>query len=91
MKGRFHCFVFCSFLNRAIFISRTLFCAVPIKVVSNHNIFSGMGGGDGGAGSREEEQTLNQLLVEMDGIGSGRGIVLLGSTNREDILDKVIS
>lgn len=49
-----------------------------------------MGAGDGGAGSREEEQTLNQLLVEMDGIGSGRGIVLLGSTNREDILDKVV-
>ncbi|MCP9264665.1 Paraplegin [Dirofilaria immitis] len=41
-------------------------------------------------GSREEEQTLNQLLVEMDGIDSGRGIVLLGSTNRGDILDKAL-
>ncbi|VDK69075.1 unnamed protein product [Litomosoides sigmodontis] len=43
-----------------------------------------------GGGSREEEQTLNQLLVEMDGIDSGRGIVLLGSTNRGDILDKAL-
>ncbi|EJW78486.1 ATP-dependent metalloprotease FtsH family protein, partial [Wuchereria bancrofti] len=43
-----------------------------------------------GGGNREEEQTLNQLLVEMDGIDSGRGIVLLGSTNRGDILDKAL-
>ncbi|KJH43971.1 ATP-dependent metallopeptidase HflB [Dictyocaulus viviparus] len=47
------------------------------------------GGGLGG-GSNEEEQTLNQLLVEMDGMGSGQGIVVLGSTNRPDILDKAL-
>ncbi|KAK6049135.1 ATP-dependent metallopeptidase HflB [Cooperia oncophora] len=46
-------------------------------------------GGFGG-GSNEEEQTLNQLLVEMDGMGSGQGIVVLGSTNRPDILDKAL-
>ncbi|VDM60373.1 unnamed protein product, partial [Angiostrongylus costaricensis] len=46
---------------------------------------SGLGGG-----SSEEEQTLNQLLVEMDGMGSGQGIVVLGSTNRPDILDKAL-
>ncbi|PIO71292.1 ATPase, AAA family [Teladorsagia circumcincta] len=45
-------------------------------------------GGFGG-GSNEEEQTLNQLLVEMDGMGSGQGIVVLASTNRPDILDKL--
>nr|CRZ25186.1 Bm6438 [Brugia malayi] len=45
---------------------------------------------EAGGGNREEEQTLNQLLVEMDGIDSGRGIVLLGSTNRGDILDKAL-
>lgn len=37
----------------------------------------------------QEEQTLNQLLVEMDGMDSGQGIVVLASTNRPDILDKV--
>ncbi|XP_071540541.1 mitochondrial inner membrane m-AAA protease component paraplegin [Panulirus ornatus] len=49
---------------------------------------SGLGGFDGGSG--ESEQTLNQLLVEMDGIGSKEGVVLLSSTNRLDILDKAL-
>ena len=48
---------------------------------------SGQSGFDGGSG--ESEQTLNQLLVEMDGIGSKKGVVILASTNRLDILDKV--
>lgn len=41
--------------------------------------------------SGESEQTLNQLLVEMDGMASKEGILMLASTNRADILDKVIS
>ncbi|KAB7507254.1 Paraplegin [Armadillidium nasatum] len=41
-------------------------------------------------GSQETEQTLNQLLVEMDGILSKEGVVLLASTNRFDILDKAL-
>ncbi|MPC09430.1 Paraplegin [Portunus trituberculatus] len=49
---------------------------------------SGQSGFDGGSG--ESEQTLNQLLVEMDGIGSKEGVVLLASTNRLDILDKAL-
>ncbi|KAK7082764.1 Paraplegin [Halocaridina rubra] len=49
---------------------------------------SGQGNFDGGSG--ESEQTLNQLLVEMDGIGSKEGVVLLSSTNRLDILDKAL-
>ncbi|KAI1732947.1 peptidase family m41 domain-containing protein [Ditylenchus destructor] len=40
--------------------------------------------------SGEEEQTLNQLLVEMDGMGTNKGVVVLGSTNRPDILDKAL-
>ena len=37
----------------------------------------------------EEEHTLNQLLVEMDGIGTQEGVIMLGATNRADILDQV--
>ncbi|XP_076056662.1 SPG7 matrix AAA peptidase subunit, paraplegin [Oratosquilla oratoria] len=48
------------------------------------------GGGNMDGGSGELEQTLNQLLVEMDGIGSKEGVVLLSSTNRLDILDKAL-
>lgn len=42
-----------------------------------------------GRNSREEDQTLNQLLVEMDGINTTEGVIMLGATNRVDILDKV--
>ena len=38
----------------------------------------------------EEEQTLNQLLVEMDGMGTQEGVIMLAATNRADILDKVM-
>ncbi|GMS95810.1 hypothetical protein PENTCL1PPCAC_17985 [Pristionchus entomophagus] len=47
-------------------------------------------GGNMGGGSSEEEQTLNQLLVEMDGMDSAQAIVVLASTNRPDILDKAL-
>lgn len=39
--------------------------------------------------SGESEQTLNQLLVEMDGMTTKENIIMLASTNRADILDKV--
>lgn len=38
----------------------------------------------------EGEQTLNQLLVEMDGMASKEGVLMLASTNRADVLDKVL-
>ncbi len=48
------------------------------------------GAGGGGGGSDEREQTLNQLLVEMDGFDASKGIVVIGATNRPDILDPAL-
>uniref|UniRef100_A0A914L0A0 AAA+ ATPase domain-containing protein n=1 Tax=Meloidogyne incognita TaxID=6306 RepID=A0A914L0A0_MELIC len=42
------------------------------------------------SGNDEMEQTLNQLLVEMDGMDSNKGVVVVGSTNRVDMLDKAL-
>lgn len=43
-----------------------------------------------GGGNDEREQTLNQLLAEMDGFDSSKGIIILGATNRPEVLDKAL-
>src|SRR5699024_12147897 len=43
-----------------------------------------------GGGHDEREQTLNQLLVEMDGFGSNEGSIIIAATNRPDILDPTL-
>jgi cell division protease FtsH len=43
-----------------------------------------------GGGHDEREQTLNQLLVEMDGMSTNEGVILMAATNRPDVLDKAL-
>jgi len=53
--------------------------------------FDALGKSRGGTNSHEErEQTLNQLLVELDGFGTSEDIVVIGATNRIDILDEAL-
>ena len=43
-----------------------------------------------GGGNDEREQTLNQLLVEMDGFEANEGVIILAATNRRDVLDPAL-
>ena len=60
-------------------------CIIFIDEIDARRRGSGLGGGHD-----EREQTLNQLLVEMDGFGVNEGIIVMAATNRKDILDPAI-
>merc|ERR1719160_1929937 len=50
----------------------------------------GAGGGMGGGGNDEREQTLNQILTEMDGFQGNTGVIVIAATNRADVLDNAL-
>merc|ERR1719213_505756 len=50
----------------------------------------GGGGGMGGGGNDEREQTLNQILTEMDGFEGNTGVIVIAATNRADVLDAAL-
>ena len=65
-------------------------CAPCIVFIDEIDAVARRRGTGMGGGHDEREQTLNQLLVEMDGFGSNSGIIVLAATNRVDILDPAI-
>ena len=60
-----------------------------IDAVGRQRAGSGGGGGQGG-GNDEREQTLNQILTEMDGFEGNSGVLVLAATNRADVLDAAL-
>jgi ATPase family associated with various cellular activities (AAA) len=73
-----------------LLLSNVLF-SVPAANTADEIDAIGRARGKGGfaGGNDERENTLNQLLVEMDGFATTQGVVVLAGTNRPDILDKV--
>ena len=65
-------------------------CAPAIVFIDELDAAGRKRGAGVGQGNDEREQTLNQLLVEMDGFGGDAGIVVMGATNRPDILDPAL-
>ncbi|MCL2030948.1 MAG: ATP-dependent zinc metalloprotease FtsH, partial [Oscillospiraceae bacterium] len=70
--------------NEAKKVSPSIIFIDEIDAVGRHR-GAGMGGGHD-----EREQTLNQLLVEMDGFSANEGVIILAATNRVDILDPAL-
>lgn len=65
-------------------------CAPCIIFIDEIDAVGRQRGAGLGGGHDEREQTLNQLLVEMDGFASNEGVIVLAATNRPDILDKAL-
>merc|ERR1719301_136185 len=65
-------------------------CIVFIDEIDAVGRSRSSGGGMGGGGNDEREQTLNQILTEMDGFEGNAGVIVIGATNRGDILDPAL-
>ena len=65
-------------------------CAPSIIFIDEIDAVGRQRGSGLGGGHDEREQTLNQLLVEMDGFGSNTGVIVMAATNRADILDNAL-
>lgn len=61
-----------------------------IDAVGRQRAGGGNGGGMGGGGNDEREQTLNQILTEMDGFDGNTGVIVIAATNRADVLDSAL-
>ena len=73
-----------SLFEKAKKVSPCIIFIDEIDAVGRQRGMSGSGGSD------EREQTLNQLLVEMDGFGADTGVIIIAATNRADILDPAL-
>ncbi len=73
-----------NFVANNIFVHNCLLFIDELDAVGRHR-FAGIGGGHD-----EREQTLNQLLVEMDGFDTKEGVILIAATNRPDVLDPAL-
>jgi len=73
-----------NFIANNIFVHNCLLFVDELDAVGRHR-FAGIGGGHD-----EREQTLNQLLVEMDGFDTKEGVILIAATNRPDVLDPAL-
>merc|ERR1719163_377328 len=61
-----------------------------IDAIGGQRAGGGGGGQSGGGGNDEREQTLNQILTEMDGFEGNSGVIVLAATNRADMLDSAL-
>ncbi|MBP5836279.1 ATP-dependent zinc metalloprotease FtsH [Candidatus Phytoplasma meliae] len=61
-----------------------------VLFVDEIDVLGGKRGSGNFGGSQEKDQTLNQLLTEMDGFNSSKGVLIIGATNRKDMLDAAL-